>query len=147
GKGMSRETLKGISEPRQLLFAAGRKRFDGFDAEFASGERAGFVESNSVDGREFLDGCATAKENAMASTPGNGRQNGGRDREHKRARRGDHQQCHRAVERAVTGGFRGERLEPEAEPPDKEHGQRKTQDRVGIKSAEFVGKLLRGSLL
>ena len=37
--------------------------------------------------------------------------------------------------------------EPEAEPPDKKHRERKPEHGVGVKGAEFVGELLGGRLV
>ena len=49
-----------------------------------------------------------------------------------------------AIKRALRfdGGLK--RREPEAKPPDKKHGKRKSHGDVSVVSAEFVGELLRG---
>ena len=129
------------------VFPAGREALHGFHAQFAGGERAGLVERDGVDGRQFLDRRAAAEQNAVAGAPGDRRQHGGRNREHQRARRGHHQQRHGVIKRAVPDVLRRERRLAEAQPPDEEHDERQPQHAVGVIGAEPVGELLRRRFL
>ena len=98
---MGRKAFEREGKLRHFRLAPGRKALDGFDAQFARGERAGLVERNGIDVGQFLDRRAAAEEDAVAGAPGDRRQHGGRNREHQRARRSHHQQRHGVIKRAV----------------------------------------------
>ena len=54
GERMRGQFFKRISQPRDFVFAAWRKTFDLFNAQFSGSQRAGLVESDNVDFRQFF---------------------------------------------------------------------------------------------
>lgn len=143
GEGMGGEAFDAEGEAGDVRFAAGRKAFDGIDAQFAGGEGAGLVHGDDIDVGEFFDGRSTAEEDAMAGAVGDGGEDGGRDGEDEGAGGGDDEEGHGQVKGAgAVGGADPRRAA--GGPPDEEHEDGEAQDPDGVAGAEAVGEPLGG---
>ncbi len=107
GQRMRGQFFQRVGELRDFVFASRRKALHIFHAQFAGGERAGFVEADDVDLGQFFHRRAAAKENSMPRAKRNRRQHRLRNGKHQRARRRHDQQRHRAIKRAVRFRFAG----------------------------------------
>ncbi len=135
-------TLEGIGERRDEPFVARWEAFDLRDAEFSGCEGAGLVHGNNVDFGEFFDGGPAAEQNALASAPCDGREDGGGYGEHEGAGGSDDQEGHGEVECAALIICGGERGATESGPPDEEHDHGETESGEGIAGSEAVGESL-----
>ena len=78
GEWMGGQFFERISQPRDFLFASGRKAFDLFHAQFTGGERAGLVEATVLTSASFSTAAPPRKRipcrapHAMAASTADG---------------------------------------------------------------------------
>ena len=140
---MRGKPLQRIRQPSDVTLASSREALDLLHAQFARRERARLVHRHHRDLRQILHGRTATKKNTALRTPRDRGENGGRNRQHQRARRRHDQQRHRLVEGALRrrGGL--ERLAAKSEPPHEKHQRGQREDAVGVSRAELVREPLR----
>ena len=141
GVGFDREGI-----PQHIGFAARRKAVNRSHGEVAGGQRARLVEGDDIHFGQLFHGGTATEQHAVARAPGDGREDGRRDREDERARRRHDEKRHRPVESAAGRFRRMDRRQAEAQPPDEEHDRHEAERAQRVTAAEPVGEALAGRL-